>query len=245
MPTALNALELTGRARTHVRAATAPRCALQPEALSALQGLRAAAARAGIDAQPVSSFRDFNHQLAIWNDKFSGARPVLDRDSRALTVTGLSETERVAAILVWSALPGASRHHWGTDCDLIDRAALPAGAAVQLLSVDFAPGGRYARLAAWLDAHAADYGFFRPYDQDRGGVLPEPWHLSYAPLAEPALAAMSPALLRAALQSAPLLGYASVAPQLAQLFDRYVAQVAEAPPAARLARALNRATTPV
>jgi LAS superfamily LD-carboxypeptidase LdcB len=169
---------------------------------------------------------------------------VLDRDSRALSVAGLSETERIAAILVWSALPGASRHHWGTDCDLIDRAALPAGAPVELLSADFAAGGRYARLAAWLDEHAAEYGFFRPYDQDRGGVLPEPWHISYAPLAEPALAAMSPELLHAALRSAPLLGYGSLAWQLPELFARYVAQVAEAPAAARVARALSRATTP-
>ena len=39
----------------------------------------------------------------------------------------------------------------------------------------------------WLDqrlhANAAE-GFFRPYDTDRGGVSPERWHLSYAPLAK-------------------------------------------------------------
>jgi LAS superfamily LD-carboxypeptidase LdcB len=244
MPTVLNALELTGRARTHVREAPAARCTLQPEALAALQALCAAAARVGIDAQPVSSFRAFDHQLAIWNGKFSGTRRVLDRESRALSVEGLGEAERVAAILVWSALPGASRHHWGTDCDLIDRAALPAGAPVELLSADFSPAGRFVRLATWLDEHAAEYGFFRPYDQDRGGVLPEPWHLSYAPLAEPALAAMSPELLRTALDSAPPLGYASLIAQLPRLFERYVVRVAEAPPTARLARALNRATTP-
>ena len=29
------------------------------------------------------------------------------------------------AILLWSALPGASRHHWGTDFDVFDRAAVP------------------------------------------------------------------------------------------------------------------------
>ena len=27
------------------------------------------------------------------------------------------------------------------------------------------------------------FGFFRPYTTDRGGVAPEPWHLSYAPVA--------------------------------------------------------------
>jgi len=28
------------------------------------------------------------------------------------------------------------------------------------------------------------FGFFRPYRQDKGGVAPEPWHLSYKPLSE-------------------------------------------------------------
>lgn len=27
-------------------------------------------------------------------------------------------------------------------------------------------------------------GFVRPYDQDRGGVAPEPWHLSFEPEAD-------------------------------------------------------------
>jgi LAS superfamily LD-carboxypeptidase LdcB len=26
-------------------------------------------------------------------------------------------------------------------------------------------------------------GFFKPYDQDRGGIAPEPWHISYRPVA--------------------------------------------------------------
>ena len=32
-------------------------------------------------------------------------------------------------------------------------------------------------------AAGESYGFFRPYARDRGGVAPERWHLSYAPLA--------------------------------------------------------------
>ncbi len=36
-----------------------------------------------------------------------------------------------------------------------------------------------------------EFGFYRPYAVDRGGVHPEPWHLSYAPLAQQALAAFS------------------------------------------------------
>jgi LAS superfamily LD-carboxypeptidase LdcB len=71
---ALSPLELTGRARSHVRMVARFGCALHPQAADALLALRAAAASAGIDLHPVSGFRDFWRQLAIWNDKFSGAR---------------------------------------------------------------------------------------------------------------------------------------------------------------------------
>ena len=52
--------------------------------------------------------------------------------------------ERIEAILPWSALPGASRHHWGTDVDLIDRKATPPGYRVQLTPEEFEPGGPFA-----------------------------------------------------------------------------------------------------
>ena len=70
-----------------------------------------------------SSFRDFARQLQIWNGKFSGERPMFDAGGRPARRGALSPRERIDAILLWSALPGASRHHWGTDLDLIDRNA--------------------------------------------------------------------------------------------------------------------------
>src|SRR5258706_5540150 len=133
---------------------------------------------AATDVVPVWESGNFARQLAIWNEKFSGARRLLDRAGEPLAADALDEAGRVAAILVWSALPGASRHHWGSDCDLIDRAALSAGAAVELLGKHYGAGGCYAALAAWLKGHAHDYGFFLPYDIDRGGVQPETWHYS-------------------------------------------------------------------
>ncbi|MDE2219056.1 MAG: M15 family metallopeptidase [Gammaproteobacteria bacterium] len=235
---ALAPLELTGRARSHVVLMSECGCELHPRAAAALRALRAAAAHDGIDLQAVSGFRDFNRQLAIWNGKFRGTRVLLDADSRPLDAADLDEAQRVAAILVWTALPGASRHHWGSDCDVIDRAALGPGAAVELLSADYAAGGRYARLSRWLGAHAHAHGFFLPYDRYRGGVQPEPWHLSYAPVAGPALAALDVTRLREALAGAELDGRASVEARLAEIYDRYVATVAPAPPAALAARTL-------
>ena len=238
---ALSRLELTGRARTHVRMVTELGCALHPQAATALLALRAAARQDGIDVQAVSGFRDFDQQLAIWNAKFSGTRALLSAENLPLQAAELGAAERVAAILVWSALPGASRHHWGSDCDVIDRRALGSGACVELLSTDYAPGGRHARLSAWLTGRAHDYGFFLPYDLDRGGVQPEPWHLSFAPVAGPALAAMSVDLLTEALSAVELAGRDTVMAQLPRLYERYVTAVAGPPAAALAARALSRA----
>jgi len=241
---ALSPLELTGRARTHVRMVARFGCALHPQAADALLALRAAAAPAGIDLHPVSGFRDFWRQLAIWNDKFSGARTLLDAAGAPLDAAALEPAQRVAAILTWSALPGASRHHWGSDCDVIDRSALEPGAPVNLLREDYVAGGRYERLANWLAAHAADYGFFQPYDQDRGGVQPEPWHLSFAPVAGPALAAHTVELLAQALAGADLRGREALEQRLPELHRRYVTAVAAPPAAALAAASLNPATRP-
>lgn len=247
--TPLSPLELTGRARTHVVPLSEFGCELEPQAAAALRAMRAAAAHDGLDLLAVSGFRDFERQLLIWNGKFHGTRELLDADSRRLDARDLDEAQRVAAILVWSALPGASRHHWGSDCDVIDGHALEAGARVDLLPGDYAAGGRYARLSQWLESHAHEYGFFRPYDLDRGGVQPEPWHLSYAPVAGPALAAFNVQLLRDALADVELAGRASVMARLAEIHERYVAAVAPAPAAALAAAApepagASRATRP-
>ena len=224
--TPLSPLELTGRARTHVVPMPEFGCELEPLAADALRAMRAAAAHDGLDLQAVSGFRDFDRQLSIWNGKFRGTRTLLDAASRPLNAADLDEAQRVAAILVWSALPGASRHHWGSDCDVIDRRALEPGARVELMPDDYAASGRYARLSRWLDSHAHEYGFFRPYDRDRGGVQPEPWHLSFAPIAMPALSALTVNLLFDALNGAELEGIATVMKQLAQIHGRYVAAVA-------------------
>lgn len=237
---ALSSLELTGRARTHVRMVAELDCVLHPQAASALLALRAAAYREGIDVQAVSGFRDFDRQLAIWNGKFSGARALLTAENLPLQAAELGEAERVAAILIWSALPGASRHHWGSDCDLIDRSALEPGARIELLSTDYAPGGRYARLSAWLNGRAQDFGFFLPYDRDRGGVQPEPWHLSFAPVAGPALAALNVDLLTETLANVELAGRETVVAQLPRLYERYVTAVAAPSAAAVAASALSR-----
>ena len=221
----LNDLELTGRARTHVVQRDDLHAAVHPEALDAFLAMRADAARAGIDVAITSAFRDFEAQQRIWNLKWRGERPLYDAAGEPPHHASLDTDALVQAILCWSALPGGSRHHWGTEIDVVDRAAMPAGYRVQLLPSEAAPGGVFHALHCWLDAHMTRFGFFRPYRTDRGGVHPEPWHLSYAPLAEPALRAVTPGLLAEAIRGSDMLGKEKVLERIDELHARYVANV--------------------
>ena len=221
----MNSFELTGRAATHVQEAPGLGARLHAGAIDAVKALREASAAAGIDLAVVSSFRDFSRQSAIWNGKFRGERPMLDRAGRALDCASLSGPERMRSILIWSALPGASRHHWGTDFDVYDRAAVPPGYRPELTVAEFTGRGPFARLNEWLAANLGNHGFFRPYGTDRGGVHPEPWHLSYAPIAGPALQTLTLDVLREAIEGSDLAGREHVLAQLPQIYDTYVVSV--------------------
>ena len=225
--------ELTGRSRDHLQELSDPRCTLHKAAVVPFLAMRAAAAADGIDLVAFSSFRDFQRQLTIWNEKYRGLRPMQDRAGRALDAGLLSPAERVAAILWWSALPGASRHHWGTDFDVMDLAALPEGYRIQVVPAEYQAGGPFERLTTWLDGHMHAFGFFRPYATDRGGVAPEPWHLSYAPVASRAGRTLSARGLREVLAASDIEGKEEVLASLEENFRRYVVDV-DAPPEAAL-----------
>jgi len=221
----VNSGELTGQLRTHIVAIPDPDSALHRHAAGPFLNLRRAALADGFDPVPVSSFRDFGRQLAIWNGKFNGERPMLDAAGQGIDARALSPPERIAAILQWSALPGASRHHWGTDIDLVDRNATAPQYRPQLRGEEFAPPGPYAPLAKWLDANATRFGFFRPYRGVSSGVRPEPWHFSFAPIAENARRSLTPGILKAALVDAPLMGKTHVLARLDELHARFVASI--------------------
>ena len=77
-----------------------------------MQQLRDVAEQAGQTLAVASAYRGFDRQLSIWNAKARGEKPVLDLAGQAIDLDCLSDWDRVQAILTWSALPGASRHHW-------------------------------------------------------------------------------------------------------------------------------------
>lgn len=221
----MNELELTGRARTHVIDLFDPPCTLHYEVVASWLAMRDAAAIEGIDLHARSSFRDFATQLAIWNSKWRGERALYDRDGRLLRRDELDDSQAIDAILCWSALPGGSRHHWGSDLDVVDAAAIPAGYKVELIPSEYSQGGVFEKLTRWLDERMHEFGFFRPYRTERGGVSPEPWHLSYAPVSLPALESLSLSMLRHVLEASDISGKAQVLARLPEIYTRYLLSI--------------------
>ncbi len=108
---------------------------------------------------------------------------------------------------------------------MIDRAALPPDYRVRLLPDEVEAGGVFRRLHLWLDENSARFGFFRPYREYRGGVYPEPWHLSYAAVAAPAMALLSEEVVAAAIQSSDMLIKEAVLQRLPDIFRSHVVNV--------------------
>jgi hypothetical protein len=149
---------------------------LQQEALAAFTAMQLAALKDGIHLAVVSGYRSFERQKQLWNRKY-----------RSYIAAGLTPQAAIEKITRYSTIPGTSRHHWGTDVDLIDVAQkMPKD---PLLADHYTGKGVYAPLRAWLMMHAESYGFYLVYDNDprRKGFAYEPWHYSYKPLSKPML----------------------------------------------------------
>jgi hypothetical protein len=172
---------LLGKTHEHLVPVGGTKYFVHKQMLTDFLRLQKDARDAGFDLQIASAFRDYDRQLKIWNLKASGERPVFDENEKPLEIAKLSPTELAFAILRWSALPGCSRHHWGTDIDVYDRKT-QTPESVKLSPSEVSGDGPAARLHDWLDSQfstGSGHGFYRPYNTDRGGVSPERWHLSY------------------------------------------------------------------
>lgn len=108
-----------------------------------------------------SSTRNYQHQRGIWERKWRQ----LDRKDR-------SDYDISAEIMRYSAMPGTSRHHWGTDFDINE------------LNNSYYEKGDGRIIFQWMKKNASDFGFCMPYTPDRDtGYAEERWHWSYKPLA--------------------------------------------------------------
>jgi LAS superfamily LD-carboxypeptidase LdcB len=147
---------------------------LRKEAGDAFVKMRAEALKVGINMYSQSSFRSYDRQNGIWTRKYN-----------RFVGQGLQPKAAINKIIEYSTIPGTSRHHWGTDLDIIDKSKpIPAD---PLLARHSQKGGVYAKMYDWLQEHAETFGFYEVYTNDhdtRKGFHYEPWHYSYKPLSQ-------------------------------------------------------------
>lgn len=197
--------QLCGKTTSHLADAGDYAKVLHKDVIAPFEALKAEASEMGFDLQIASGFRSFARQLSIWNSKALGERAVLNNECQKIDISCLSELELIHAIMRWSALPGASRHHWGTDFDVYDAAAVSEDYRLQLTPEETQGDGPFAPLHKWLDNILPSSDFYRPYQRDHNGVAPEPWHLSYKPVADEYAQQLSPAAILSALKQGELL----------------------------------------
>jgi len=139
---------------------------LQKEVYDALQKMIKAAKKDNVHIVLVSGYRSFNHQKRIWNRKFDKYRK-----------KGLSVKQCIEKITNYTAIPGTSRHHWGTDVDLSDKYASGLNNNKRKL------------FNQWMQKNAKKFGFYLVYtkDKNRTGYKYESWHFTYKKLSKPLL----------------------------------------------------------
>lgn len=215
--------ELCGQSEAHLMREPESGFLMHSRVIEPFIELRAEARAAGFDLAIASSFRSFERQCLIWNDKANGRRPVLDDAGRPLDISQWDDLDKVLAILRFSALPGASRHHWGSDLDVFDRSALAPDGRPQLTSAECEAGGPFYALHQWLDGYLPSSGFYRPFAMDRGGVAREPWHISFASVAQQYEDALTLECLRSLLSRSSFALSEAVLAHLDEIYPRFIA----------------------
>ncbi|MFC5046835.1 M15 family metallopeptidase [Aquimarina hainanensis] len=168
---------------------------LRKEAHQSFLEMSKAASKSGIRIKVVSSYRNYAHQNRIWERKY-----------KAFTAKKMNPEQAIKKIIEYSTIPGTSRHHWGTDLDIVDgNAPQPKGL---LLEKNFASEGPFCKLKEWMDRHASSFGFELVYTNKEGrkGFKYEPWHYTYTPLSIPMLKAYRKIDIKKELKKANLLG---------------------------------------
>lgn len=143
------------------------------ETLAAFSQMQQSALLENINLKIVSATRNFDYQKNLWNDKWNGVTFV---DGKDLSKTIPDGMERFTKILEYSAAPGTSRHHWGTDID------------INGVSPTYFDTPEGMKQYEWLKANAPLFGFCQTYNEKgetrQSGYNEEKWHWSYLPLAK-------------------------------------------------------------
>src|SRR5258708_4181049 len=126
---------------------------LRNETFAAFQKMTVAAKANGVTLTIISATRNFDSQKRICENKWTGKTKVVDTDLTPVA----NFDERARTILLYSSMPGTSRHHWGTDMDL------------NSLENSYFEKGEGQKVYEWLTAHAGEYGFCQPYTSKVAG----------------------------------------------------------------------------
>ena len=136
---------------------------LRQEVYSKFKEMYASAQKDSCILTIVSGTRNFYEQKAIWDRKWS------------INIASMDSMASAKKILLFSSMPSTSRHHWGTDIDLIN------------LNNSYFESGQGLKEYTWLCENASKYGFCQVYDDKevtkRTGYELEKWHWSYMPIA--------------------------------------------------------------
>lgn len=168
---------------------------LMDTAYEAFQKMKKEALKSNIQLEVVSAYRSFERQKQIWNRKY-----------KSFLTEGLTPIDAIYKITEYSTIPGTSRHHWGTDIDLID-AAIPAQKNV-LQEKHFINNGVFCLMKEWMTEHANRFGFYEVYTNVSGrkGFKYEPWHFSYEPLSKPMLKAYQNLNMKSIIKNSDIQG---------------------------------------
>jgi len=158
--------------------------------------MKAAAVEDNITIEIVSAYRSFERQKEIYEGKY-----------KRFTGQGLSAKQALSKIIEYSTIPGTSRHHWGTDIDIIQGNTGVKPSSV-LQEKHFYGTGQFCEMKAWLTQNASTFGFYEVYTKDaaRKGFSHEPWHFSYRPVSRPMLRAYKNLDIKSILQQEKIAG---------------------------------------
>ncbi|MDR0516430.1 MAG: M15 family metallopeptidase [Fibromonadaceae bacterium] len=196
---------------------------LHQATLDAFECFCNAASEHGFKPKIESGHRSFERQLLIWNEKVLGKRKILNENGHEINRESLSDLDCMKAILLWSALPGTSRHEWGTDIDVIDAAAVPEDYEAQLTVEE--SFGIFGAFHKWLDMRIEtgnSFGFRRVFLPDIGRIQPEPWHLSYVPEASKAEQSFTARNLGERLSNSDILLLPQILDNLEWILEKHV-----------------------
>lgn len=150
---------------------------LRKDTFEAFNLMKIEAAKNGITLRIESATRTFAKQKQLWENKWM-ARTAVNTDTGEFLPKPfsrqdfLTKEQRAFRILEFTAMPAASRHHWGTDLDINN------------VNPSYWTTLRGQKEYNWLVENAPKFGFCQVYSADRlSGYKEEKWHWSYLPIA--------------------------------------------------------------